>query len=65
MPMHNLIEFSNNYSKTSEGLWQYHKDDPNENMVHSESFEFKINITGKTRADGNSKDFKIAVPLNI
>ena len=65
MPMHNLIEFSNNYSKTSEGLWQYHKDDPNENMVHSESFEFKINITGKTRADGDTKDFKIAVPLNI
>ena len=65
MPMHNLIEFSNNYSKTSKGLWQYHKDDPNENMVHSESFEFKINITGKTRADGNTKDFKIAVPLNI
>ena len=65
MPMHNLIEFSNNYSKTSEGLWQYHKDDPNENMAHSESFEFKINITGKTRADGNTKDFKIAVPLNI
>ena len=65
MPVHNLIEFSNNYSKTSEGLWQYHKDDPNENMVHSESFEFKINITGKTRADGNTKDFKIAVPLNI
>ena len=65
MPMHNLIEFSNNYSKTSEGLCQYHKDDPNENMVHSESFEFKINITGKTRADGNTKDFKIAVPLNI
>ena len=65
MPMHNLIEFSNNYSKTPEGLWQYHKDDPNENMVHSESFEFKINITGKTRADGDTKDFKIAVPLNI
>ena len=61
--MHNLIEFSNNYSKTSESLWQYHKDDPNENIVHSESFEFKINITAKNRADANTKDFKIAVPL--
>ena len=61
--MHNLIEFSNNYSKTSESLWQYHKDDPNENIVHSESFEFKINITVKNRADANTKDFKIAVPL--
>ena len=28
MPMYNLIEYSDNYSKTSGGLWQYHKDIP-------------------------------------
>ena len=28
MPMYNLIEYSDNYSKTSESLWQYHKDIP-------------------------------------
>ena len=44
-------------------MWQHYRDDPNDNMVHSESFKFKINITGKTTADGNTKDVKIAVPL--
>ena len=28
MPMQNLIEYSNNYSKTSGSLWQYCKDIP-------------------------------------
>ena len=32
MPMHNLIEYSNNYSKTSGSLWQYYKDDPDDNL---------------------------------
>ena len=26
MPMYNLIEYSDNYSKTSRSLWQYYKD---------------------------------------
>ena len=28
MPMYNLIKYSDNYSKTSGGLWQYCKDIP-------------------------------------
>ena len=28
MPMYNLIEYSDNYSKTSGSLWQYTKDIP-------------------------------------
>ena len=28
MPMYNSIEYSDNYSKTSGGLWQYCKDIP-------------------------------------
>ena len=28
MPMYNLIEYSDNYSKTSGSLWQYYKDTP-------------------------------------
>ena len=28
MPMYNLIEYSDNQSKTSGSLWQYYKDDP-------------------------------------
>ena len=63
MPMYNLIEYSDNYSKISGGLWQYYKDDPNDNITQSESFESKIKITGKTPAAGNTKDIEIIVPL--
>ena len=40
MPMYNLIEYSDNYSKTSGSLWQYYKDDPNNNITWSESFKY-------------------------
>ena len=53
--MHNLIKYSNNYSKTSGRLWQYYRDEPNDNIVNSESFEFKMKITGKTPAGGKKK----------
>ena len=33
MPMYNLIEYSDNYSKTSGSLWQYHKDELPSNNV--------------------------------
>ena len=39
MPMYNLIEYSDNYSETSGSLWQYYKDDPNDNLGDSESFK--------------------------
>ena len=61
--MYNLIEYSDNYSKTSRRLWLYYKDDPNDNITESESFKYKIKITGKTPVDDNTKDVKIAVPL--
>ena len=63
MPMYNLIEYSDNYSKTSGSLWQYYKDDPNDSMEQSESFKSKIKITGKTPPNGNTKDVEIMVPL--
>ena len=63
MPMYNLIEYSDNYSKTSESLWQYYKDDPNDNIADSESFKSKVKITGKTPINGNTKDVEIIVPL--
>ena len=34
--MYNLIEYIDNYSKTSGSLWQYYKDDPNDNIEQSE-----------------------------
>ena len=63
MPMYNLIEYSDNYSKTSGSLWQYYKDDPHNNIVDSESFKSKVKITGITPVDGNTKDVEIIVPL--
>ena len=55
MPMYNLIEHSDNYLKTSGSLWQYYRDDPNDNIIQSESFKYKIKIAGKTLATGNSR----------
>ena len=63
MPMYNLIEYSDNYAKISGSLWQYFTDEPNKNLVNSESFKSKIKITGKTPNNGNEKDVEIMVPL--
>ena len=63
MPMYNLIEYSDNYSKTSECLCQYYKDEPNDNIADSESFKYKAKITGKTPAAGDTKDHEKIVPL--
>ena len=63
MSIFNLIEYSDNYSKKRGSLWQYYKDDPNDNITQSESFKSKIKITGKTPAAGNTKDVEIIVPL--
>ena len=61
MPMYNFIEYSDNYSKTSRSLWQYYKDDPNNNLTESKSFKSKVKITGNTPAAGNTKDVEIIV----
>ena len=63
MPMYNLIEYSDNYSKTSGSLRQYYKNDPNDNLGDSESFKYKVKIKGKTPNDGNTKNIEIIVPL--
>ena len=58
-----MIEDSDNYSKTSGSLWQYYKDEPNDNIADSESFRSKVKITVKTPDNGNTKDVEIIVPL--
>ena len=68
MPMYNLIEYSDNYAKTTGSLWKYCKDIPaRNNGVFAEnnltdSFNFKVKITGQTGDDG-TKDVEIMVPL--
>ena len=73
MPMYNLIEYSDNYSKTSRSLWQYFKDIPavnnNGDIVDfnganaTDSFNFKAKITGQTDDDGEINNVEIMVPL--
>ena len=72
MPMYNLIEYSNNYAKTSGNLWQYCRDKPardNNNLIAeftagntTDSFNFKAKITGETGNNG-TKVVEIIVPL--
>ena len=35
MPMYNLLEYSENYAKTSASSWQYCRDEPDDNMTDS------------------------------
>ena len=63
MPMYNLIEYSDNYAKTTGSLWQYFRDEPNDDIESSELFKSKIKITGETPDDDNEKDVEIMVPL--
>ena len=73
MPMYNLIEYSDNYSKTSGSLWQYCKEIPavnnDGNIVDfnganaTDSFNFKTKITGQTDNNGRIDNVEIMVPL--
>ena len=75
MPMYNLIEYSNNYSKTSGSLWQYCKDIPAVNNAGdivdfnganaTDSFNFKTKITGQTAADNNNGNIAGRVNVEI
>ena len=52
IPMYNLIEYSNDYSKASGSLWHFYRDEQND-ITKSEIFKYKM--TGKTPDDGNNK----------
>ena len=47
--------------KITGSLWQYFRDEPNDDIEDSESFKSKIKITGKTPNNNNVKD--VEVPL--
>ena len=73
MQMYNLIEYNNNYLKTSGSLWQYYRNEPylDDNGTiadfpaennNTASFKFKTKIVGRTRKD-ETENVKIIVPL--
>ena len=73
MPMCNLIEYSDNFSKISGSLWKYCKDiravDNNNAIVNftddnlTDSFNFKAKMTGQTGNDG-TKNVEVMAPIN-
>ena len=60
--MYNLIEYSDNYSKTSGNLYQFFRNEPNNIMADSESFKFKSKLLKNTDNKGIINE-KITVPL--
>ena len=73
MPMYNVIEYSDIYSKTSLSLWQYYRNerylDNNNNVIdfpaknkNSISFQFEEKITWETGNNG-TKDVERIAPL--
>ena len=58
MLMHNLLEYKTNYKKRTSSFWNYYRDElsydtsddnnPNKNVINSESFKYKTSITGNT-----------------
>ena len=61
-PMYNLIESSDNYSKTSRHLYKFCRDDPNDDTTESESIKFKSKFLDNTNNVG-ILNAKIAVPF--
>ena len=70
--MYSLIEYSDNYSDTSENLWQFRKDEAqdsnvdlavdNNGIFNSQSFKYKAALVGKT-ANSSVKNTKIIALL--
>ena len=60
--MYNLIEYTDNHSKTSGSLRKYYKYESSDNLADSESFKSKVKVTENTPNNGNKKNVEIIVP---
>ena len=73
MPMYNLLEYSENYKKTTGSLWNYYRDESNSgingginySIMGSKSLEYKANFIGGGVTQNNliKNDVKTVVPL--
>ena len=73
MPMYNVIEYTNNYSKTSGSLWQYCKEIPAVDGAGNiadfnganatDSLNFKTKIIRQTYNNGRIDNVVVMVPL--
>ena len=78
MSMYNLLEYSDNYSMTSESLWIYYRDEVNADATEivanyrinnskvttSRSFEYKTKIIKRKPANNNILSAVVVVALN-
>ena len=64
MSIYNLIEYSDNYVKTSKSLWQYYIVEPSDNTTDSKSCKFKSGFKDKTD-DTSTVDVKIVVSFEL
>ena len=60
MPMYNLLEYSNNYSMTSESLWNYYRDEINDDENQNDNDNGNKINNNKTKT---SKSFKYKTKL--
>ena len=71
MPMYNLIEYSDNYQDSSATLYQYKRDELQDNLANnlatdtSSSFKYKVTLLGNPNIVGNvaTLNVKVVVPL--
>ena len=77
IPMHNLLEYSHNYSMISESLWNYYRDEINDHVnenddnnkmnnskiMTSKSFEYKTKLVERTPTINNMLDAENVIPL--
>ena len=70
VPMYNFIEYSDNYSATSESLWQFKRDDVSHNnndltVNNSQSFKYKAALVRKPpdAVNNTNSSVKFVVPL--
>ena len=77
--MYNLLEYSTNYSITSESLWNYYRDEVNDSAnennnannfrinnnktTRRKSFECKDNLIGSTPDNDSRLDVEVVIPL--
>ena len=78
MPVHNLLKYSDNYSMISESLWNYYRDEINDDAIEndnadnninksktitSKAFEYKTKTIEKTLNGNNTLHTEFVVPL--
>ena len=74
MPMYNLLQYSNNYRKTTGSLWNYCRDEPNSDIddneimhsiINPESFDYKANFMANDVTQNNliKNNVKFIYPL--